>query len=360
MRLPHDRLFFWLAPLLFAWAAPDLAAQTWTTVWTPDGAPAMHPAAQGETRDYNTNCYPCKEWEDYGDGKGKWTYYPKGTTPTVCAGDTNDYTCKTCDGNGGVTNAPGTTTCDAGQGCGCCVDGKCWAPTPDCKNPMEVSLEFIRAGDCPCSGNELGCLEPPVTAHADAGVCYDQCKWKPAPKDFKLYYLSSTCPNRCQSSIGSTNDVNVGNYCAVIKALDERIEKEKESSINPPPPPSPDAPPKPPEPFCFSECNATHENEHVKQMEQLWNSYAGEIRDALSAISVSFNCDTARTPEDAGKAMASQVGAALDEVGGHFAEKWDENERANEKNAYAASLKCLEDLKKQIQDLAAANGWTCP
>lgn len=27
------------------------------------------------------NCYPCKEWEAYGDGTGKWVHYPEGTEP---------------------------------------------------------------------------------------------------------------------------------------------------------------------------------------------------------------------------------------------------------------------------------------
>ena len=265
-----------------------------------------------------------------------------------------------CDGMGEVTNRPNNTPVDAGDGCGCCKDGQPWAPTPDCKNPMEVSLKYLRVGDCPCTGNELGCLEPGVTAKADEGVCYDQCKWKPAPKDLKVYYLQSTCPNQCQTTISSTNDVNVGNYCAVLKALNERIEKDKAYSLAPPTPPQPGTPPNSPKPFCFSECIATHENEHAKQMEQLWNSYADEIRNALSAISVPFNCDTTRTPEDAGKSMASQVGAELDIVGGHFAKEWDKNVVANDKSAYVASLKCLEDLKKQIQDMATANGWTCP
>ena len=98
-------------PLLFLtlalWTGAS-SAQTWTTVWTPGSAPPpTHTKMEQEMepeKDHKspTNCYPCKEWEAYGDGTGKWVLYPRGTTPNRCAGDTTDYTCKECDGKGEV------------------------------------------------------------------------------------------------------------------------------------------------------------------------------------------------------------------------------------------------------------------
>ena len=99
----NNRRVYWLPLLCVIWTVP--ASAQWTTVWTPDSAPAIRTTgADGDTHESKTNCYPCKEWEDYGDNKGKWVYYPAGTEPVICVGDTNDYACKMCDGKGGITN----------------------------------------------------------------------------------------------------------------------------------------------------------------------------------------------------------------------------------------------------------------
>ena len=143
MRLPPNRLFYFLPLLLFGWTTPDLAAQTWTTVWTPGSAPAAKTVTSASTREYKTNCYPCKEWEDYGDGTGKWTDLsdvpPSDTCPSsqharktqsnAGPGQTtlsdHDNPCKVCT-NGEVTNKANSTECDPGGGkSGKCCEGVC-------------------------------------------------------------------------------------------------------------------------------------------------------------------------------------------------------------------------------------------
>ena len=109
MRLPPNRLFYFLPLLLFGCPSPSLSAQTWTTVWTPGNAPAAKTVTSASTREYKTNCYPCKEWEDYGDGTGKWVDSPAGSDPIDC-GDGTDCACKECDGTGGLrTKPPGSS-----------------------------------------------------------------------------------------------------------------------------------------------------------------------------------------------------------------------------------------------------------
>jgi len=128
MTLRPNRLFYGLPLLLFAWAAPDLSAQTWTTVWTPDSAPAQRATSTGGkgTHLSSANCYPCKEWEDYGNGNGKWVFDPAGTEPAQCPGYTFDFSCKECDGNGGVRNKDDGTDCSTSSiKDGCCQGGEC-------------------------------------------------------------------------------------------------------------------------------------------------------------------------------------------------------------------------------------------
>jgi hypothetical protein len=149
-----------------------------------------------------------------------------------------------------------------------------------------VNFKFLKIGPCPCKEDELGCVEPGVIGHAGIGACFSDCAWKPAPTGITVYYLEGLCPDRCQSIISSASAVNADTYCEVLKALEERIEKETIWAVTPPPPPEPGAPPKPLEPVCFSECIQSHESTHVDQMKELWNSYADEIRDALGQISV--------------------------------------------------------------------------
>jgi hypothetical protein len=370
---PQSRPFLMASVFVFALflcgGIGATADQAQVQTWTPNSASAIPPPGDDDSRKSNTNCYPCKEWEAYPDGGGKWVDLddvppaecPPSPAPTRRDTSTPDplpdhlNPCKTCK-DGEVDDKSDGTSVDAGDGCGCCKDGQLWAPEPDCTDPMDINFSFVRIGDCPCSGNELGCMDPGVAARPDSSVCYEKCKWKPAPKDFKVYYKSSTCPNRCRANIGSVSDVDANNYCAAKKALEERIEKEKNWATNPPPPPLPDDPPKPLEPFCFSGCIATHEEEHVKQMKQLWKDYEDKIRRVLSSISIDFNCDTTQKPEDAGKLMAKQIGKEMDKIGKDFAKEWDEQVVENEKKAYLASLKCLEDLLKQVHAL----GVSCP
>ena len=130
MRLPPNRLIDWLPLLLFACSTPALAAQTWTTVWTPNNATPAKVVAKGGDHDSKTNCYPCKEWEDYGDGTGKWVDYDKGTEPTDC-GDGTDYTCKECDGAGDVKDKDDGAPCVTDENKnGCCQKGECEPGSP--------------------------------------------------------------------------------------------------------------------------------------------------------------------------------------------------------------------------------------
>lgn len=112
----HNRTLYLLAIFLLGGAVHALAGQVWTTVWTPDRTSTARANGGegsttgrrrgttdgGDTHDSDpTKCYPCKEWEDYGDGTGKWVYYDEGTVPTDC-GNGTDYTCIFCDGEGGT------------------------------------------------------------------------------------------------------------------------------------------------------------------------------------------------------------------------------------------------------------------
>ena len=121
-----------LSLLIFGWIVPNLLAQTWTTVWTPGSAPVEKTIAMDDTHDSKTECYPCKEREEYGDGTGKWVYTPEGGKPTACPGDNTDYACKVCDGKGNVVNATNGTNCailmvvmESGK----CCNGECF-PVP--------------------------------------------------------------------------------------------------------------------------------------------------------------------------------------------------------------------------------------
>ncbi len=57
--IPH-RLWPLLVLPLALWTGAA-CAQTWTTVWTPDSAPAARTKMEPDNdRSYRTNCYPCK------------------------------------------------------------------------------------------------------------------------------------------------------------------------------------------------------------------------------------------------------------------------------------------------------------
>ena len=145
MRLPPNRLIDWLPLLLFACSTPALAAQTWTTVWTPRGAPTIQATGGGGTHDSKTNCRPCEVWDVYkNSGQGGWDPLPAGTEPIQCAGDTNDYACKVCDGTGGVANATSGSNCvitlilpEPGK----CCEGECWPIPQPGKDPCEWALD---------------------------------------------------------------------------------------------------------------------------------------------------------------------------------------------------------------------------
>ncbi len=353
MSLPPNRLIDWLPLLLFACSTPALAAQSWTTVWTPGGAPTIQATGGGGTHDSKTNCRPCEVWDVYkNSGQGGWDPLPAGTEPIQCAGDTNDYTCMMCDGMGIVTNRPNNTPVDAGDGCGCCKDGKPWAPEPDCKNPMNVNFTMHHVGPCPCEDGEIGC-----TVHAGAFIiydaCFDKCEWKPSNAKIIVGYLQSTCSNQCQTTV-TTNDVNKDNYCSILAALNERIAKETKWAEDPPPPPTSGST-KPPEPVCFGECIINHEDKHVEQLKELWESKVADMQKELGDISIQFNCDDAKSASDATAKMNEQVNTALTKIKNAVGQEYMNSWLIEEQNAYQASLECLQNLLAQIQALALAD-----
>jgi hypothetical protein len=363
MTSPRLWLLLFLPLLLFAGAAP--AAQTWTTAWTPDSAPSIQSAADdSDTHDSKTNCYPCVRWDPGANsGNGGWEPDPEDSKPRDCPDDDADYTCKVCDGKGRPDkNKPNTTPVDAGEGCGCCKDGQPWAPDPDCPDPIEINFDFIRAGDCPCTGCELGCMLPRRDLWFSISICYKDCSWKPVPSDpINIYYNEGPCPNRCDSSINSTNDVNASNYCDVLNKLKERIIHAENAINNPPPPPSPigygcD---KPRETFCFMDCISRHEAIHVQQLKDEWNGWKDDLSDALRDIQVDFECDTADEKDDVRSELTQKTTDARNDLRDRFFREWDKPVKGteHEKEAYQDTLSCLQGLRAQIEQQIADNGW---
>ena len=361
----HDKFWLWLAPLLlFGCPAPSLAAQTWTTVWTPGSAPATKAGTGSTNRNYNTNCYPCKMWDTYANnGKGGWENLPPDTEPIKCPGDTNDYVCQVCDGNGVITNAPNDTTCDAGHGCGCCVDGNCWAPSNNCKNPIDVNFDFLKVASCACDPGELGCeglanMDPWITT----STCFKDCFWKPGSANITVGYYEGLCLDKCQSLINSADDVNVGNYCAVLTKLKTRIAKETIWSTNPPTLKT-NSTPLPQEEFCFVNCIQQHENFHIKQMQDTWSNTTANIQNDLNNITIPFDCDKSKAPEGAGDQLRIRVGLARDKARDSVNLIWYDPAtiREQEKEAHTDSLKCLNELLAEINQKITDNHWeTCP
>ena len=353
MRLPPNRLFPWLPLLLFACFTPALAAQSWTTVWTPDNATPAKVVAKGGNHDSKTNCYPCKEWEDYGDGTGKWVFYPEGTEPIVCAGDTNDYTCRECDGAGDVQDKDNYTECGT---CRCCEGGVCIHYPDNCPNPPPPpSVAFVKAGPCPCSDpTQLGCTVPasyPIPMPS-IDVCLQNCTWVPVVESITVEYFEGPCPNNCQNTIQSANDVNAGNYCAIKDAIQDRI-----TSIGPHAPPPNGAPG--PEDYCFEACLQVHEDVHIGQLGPEWAFYWNLMLDDIAQISVPFDCETTRTESQARAAMLHDVALVMLNNYPNFLYAWGIPDRG-EADAYQAESTCLQDLANQIQQMANANGWICP
>ena len=355
MRLPPNRLFYFLPLLFFGWPTPSLSAQTWTTVWTPGSAPATKAGTGSTNRNYNTNCYPCMMWDTYANNqKGGWEPMPFGTDPIRCKGDTNDYTCKVCDdGLGGITNATDYISCGT---CGCCEGGICVEYTNNCPNPPPMpTVSFVKAGPCGCTDpNAVGCTAPAIypvpMPHLTA--CRQNCKWIPVVNSFVLEYFEGLCPNNCQNTIQSANDVNGGNYCAIKDAIQDRI-----NNISPNAPPPTGAPG--PEEFCFEECLQAHEDIHVGQLSQEWEFFGNLILDDISQISVPFDCETARTESQALAEMLHDVALIMLTHYPSFRNAWEIPGRG-EGDAYQAEQDCLSNLASQIQQMATANCWTCP
>jgi hypothetical protein len=343
--------FYWLPLLCLIWTAP--ASAQWTTVWTPDSALAAKATTKAGTHESKTNCYPCKEWEDYGDNKGRWVDYPTNTSPRICPDDETDYTCKMCDGNGGVTNATDYTSCGT---CRCCEGGECIHYPDNCPNPPPTpSVSFVKVGPCPCTDpTALACVVPASYPIPMPGVtvCLQNCIWIPIVDSITLKYFEGLCPNNCRNTIQSATDVNEGNYCAVSNAIQNRI-----NNISPNAPPPTGAPTT--ADYCFAECLQAHEDIHVEQLRPEWDLLWNLIRDDITHISVPFDCKTARTESQARAAMLHDVALIMLNHYPTFLYAWELPDRG-EADAYQAETECLQDLATQIEQMAAANGWTCP
>lgn len=191
--------------------------------------------------------------------------------------------------------------------------------------------------------------------------CYDSCKWKPVPPEsFTIGYLEGLCPERCEGTgvIYSVDDVNADNYCAVLNKLNERIEKEEDWVIKPPTSSSPD-PSVPPETYCFVNCTLRHEAIHVEQLRCMWDDLKEDILNALSGISIPFECDAAETPEQADQAMKDRLHDEMQLVHDRFWEEWRKPETLteHEREAHQDTLDCLNDLLEQIINKAEELNW---
>ncbi|NCA83116.1 MAG: hypothetical protein EOM72_10295 [Opitutae bacterium] len=369
MRLPPNRLFFFLPLLLFAGSAPALAAQTWTTVWTPNSTPAVRTTnADSNTHESKTNYRPCEVWDVYkNSGKGGWDPLPANTEPIQCAGDTNDYTCKVCDGIGGVTNATDYTPCGT---CGCCEGGNCVEYTNNCPNPRPIpTTKLNKVGPCPCTDPTAGgCVIPEIMPipppMPEYSAWIHNCKWVPVLESFMIDYKEGLCLDRCQTQIASASDVTSSNVCAVKQALQDRINAIMGSSSaeNPapedPPPPEEGAPDElPPIKFCFTTCMQAHEDTHVEQLKEVWQEFWDSIYFSVYPMSVPFNCDDMRTDAQAIAALNDKIQDVTVKEYMDFIKEWHKPGKG-EAFAYFVEAQRLQELLDQIQPLAADNG--CP
>ncbi|MDY0144813.1 MAG: hypothetical protein RBS84_02330 [Kiritimatiellia bacterium] len=163
MRPSHNWLSYWLPLLLFAWAATALAAQTWTTVWTPDSASATKATTKDATHESKTNCYPCKEWEDYGGGKGRWVDLDE-VLPAECPTPTSHARRQTAEADSLPDHLNPCKICKAGK-----VDNK--------DNGFECETRTDKPGKC-CDGV---CVEIPPEGT-------DPCAWASSNDDFRRQY----------------------------------------------------------------------------------------------------------------------------------------------------------------------------
>jgi len=141
MRQPNKqfiRLLLFL--LLLGWAGPSLAAQAWTTAWTPGSASVKASSASSKGHLSKKWCYNCKRWDPGArSGQGGWVYYPSNSVPIPC--DPHDlFHCKICDGKGNVIDKPNP-----------CVGGTSWQyfpPIYDCYKPCHDESKMRTLGHC--------------------------------------------------------------------------------------------------------------------------------------------------------------------------------------------------------------------
>ena len=240
--------------------------------------------------------------------------------------------------------------------CRCCEGGVCVHYPDTCPNPPpEPTVSFVKVGDCPCTDpTQLACTVPvsyPIPM-PNITVCLQNCAWIAIVDSITVDYLEGLCPDKCNITIQSAGDVNSGNYCEVKDAILDRI-----NNISPNAPPPTGAPAS--EDYCFAECLQEHENVHVGQLSQEWDLFWNLILDDIAQISVPFDCETARTEGQARAEMLHDVAATMLRNYADFLYAWEIPDRGDA-DAYLAETDCLQDLANQIQQMATANGWTCP
>ena len=373
-----------IGPLLCATflvlAGAASADQTWTTAWTPDSAPAArNNTRQEQDHSYKTNCYPCKRWDPGADsGKGTMINDPENAAPRTCPGDTTetssrrlsgnsqdtepnegendetDYACKECDGMGGLTNKPDYTPCGT---CGCCENGNCVEYTNNCPHPIpDPEVLLNKVGPCLYCDipGTFGCTVPSAfPPMPDVTICLQNCTWEIVVNSITIDYFEGLCPDNCELTIDSMDDIHAGNYCDIIAAIHDRINQG-------PPPPNPlppDEVDKPP--FCFSECLSTHENVHVEQLLQEWNILWPQVLVEIRNNSVEFDCQSARQESQARAQFLHSVASTMLNFYGLFSDRWNIPGRG-EIPAEIAEKTCLNGYLALIEQKASDNGWPWP
>jgi len=251
---------------------------------------------------------------------------------------------------------------DNDLGCGCCEDGDCKAPDEDCPNPPLLELNLEKYMGCPlCEKAIYGCAGPLslFSPTIDNDTCFEACEWKPGSAVITVYYYEGLCPEKCETNINSADDVDVNNYCDILEKLKEEIEKVEGFLDDPPISSEVGEWDGTVDPFCFSDCISEHEATHTQQLHDMLMQEGNQLLQSLSTISVTFDCDEAKTSEGAANIMQDDIDDLLSDQYDDFLVKWYDDDLAKEQEteAHQISLQCMQDLLAEIEAKAAANGW---
>ena len=158
----NNRRIYWLPLLCVIWTVPA-SAQAWTTVWTPDSAPAAKTAAKEDTHESDPDkCYPCKEWEEYPDGGGGRWVDLNDVAPAECPTPTSHARRQTSEAD---------PLPDHLNPCKTCTEGKV-VSKPDERRGQFHILIFSKHNELPCPLFFPLCL-PPSYSYAVTPVTPD-------------------------------------------------------------------------------------------------------------------------------------------------------------------------------------------